>query len=102
MGKSFLNKIKNNLLKFKNRNLTRDEVRLNLLGLNLIVKRETTSEVPAELSVIVPRVEYDQQRIIINSITVVIAPHHPSAEKGVSPPPLIQPPPINSKNDKFI
>jgi hypothetical protein len=92
MGKSLFNKLKNNLQKFKtsNSHLTRDEIRLNLWGLNLLVKRETTSEVPSELSVIVPRVEYDEKKVIINSITVVIAPRHPLAEAEASSPPPLQ------------
>ncbi|MGI6587415.1 MAG: hypothetical protein ACOX2N_01240 [Peptococcia bacterium] len=101
MGKTFLNKIKNSLQKIKTPNWTHDEIKLNLCGLNLFVKRETTSEIPAELSVIVPRVEYDQQKIIISSITIVIAPRHPLAEKEPSSPALIQLPKINSrKNNK--
>jgi hypothetical protein len=100
MRKTFLNKIKNSLQKFKSPHLTRDEIKLNLCGLNLFVKRETTSDVPAELSVIVPRVEYDQQKIIISSITIVIAPRHPLAEKKLGSPTLIQLPKTNSQNDK--
>jgi len=80
MKKTFLTKIKNGLQKIKTPHLTRDEINLNLWGLNLFVKRETTSEVPTELSVIIPRVEYDEKKTIISSITIVIAPHHPLAE----------------------
>ncbi len=66
-------------------NYTRDCVSLNLWGINLSVSRETTSDTPAELSVILPRAEYRQQcshehpgncstEMIISSITVVISP----------------------------
>ncbi|HOB81455.1 MAG TPA: hypothetical protein PLJ33_01460 [Peptococcaceae bacterium] len=55
---------------------TRDEIKINLWGLNLAVTRETNSPTPAELSVIMPRAEYRDGEIILSSITVVIAPRH--------------------------
>ncbi|MGI6144985.1 MAG: hypothetical protein ACOYED_04320 [Peptococcia bacterium] len=76
------NKLKDRLKKPIPMELTRDEIQLNLKGLNLHVKRETTSNVPSELSVIVPRVEYDDNKVIINSITIVISPRHPLAENA--------------------
>ena len=102
MKKTFLTKIKNNLPKFKTPHLTRDEIKLNLCGLNLFVKRETTLEVPTELSVIIPRVEYDQQKIIMSSITIVIAPRHPLAEKESSSPTLLQLTPTKVKNKSIF
>lgn len=77
------------------KNMTRDHVDLDLWGLHLSVRRETTSDVPSELSVIIPRVELRRDckpqtpvvcdtEIILNSITVVIAPRHP--QEGGSPP----------------
>jgi hypothetical protein len=80
MPKSLFNSLKDRLKKPVPVELTRDEIQLNLKGLNLHVKRETTSNVPSELSVIVPRVEYDNNKVIINSITIVISPRHPLAE----------------------
>lgn len=66
-------------------NLTRDEIKLNLWGVDLSVKRETTADIPTELSVIVPRAEYRDKEIILNSITIVIAPRHPPADKKSTP-----------------
>lgn len=73
-----------------NPNLTRDHVNLDLWGLHLSVERETTSPVPAELSVIIPRAEFrhnwkppDQweTEIILSSITIVLSPRHPQENK---------------------
>lgn len=61
--------------------LTRDEIKINLWGLDLSVKRETTSDIPTELSVIVPRAEYRDKEIILNSITIIFSPRHPPADK---------------------
>ncbi len=58
---------------------TRDEIKINLWGLKLSVARETNSETPSELSVILPRAEYRDHEIILNSFTVVIAPRHAPA-----------------------
>ena len=57
-------------------NFTRDEINMNLWGLNLSVSRETTSKSPSELSVFIPRAEFRDKEIILNSITIVIAPRH--------------------------
>lgn len=76
--------------------VTRDHIDLRLWGLNLSVSRETTSEVPSELTVVVPRAEFrtgcetgDSGRcnteLILNSITVVIAPRHPTEHGSASP-----------------
>lgn len=101
MHKSLLQKLKNSLQaktqkkeRREDPNLTRDRIDLNLLGLALSVTRETNLEVPSELSVILPRIEYRRtctpgnppgcsSEIIYNSLTVVIAPRHPLA----GPPP---------------
>ncbi len=65
---------------------TTDQINLNIGGINLSVKHETTSEIPSELSVILPRVEVRNKssftpttqsystEIILNSITIVLAP----------------------------
>lgn len=67
---------------------TNDRVNLNLWGLHLSVTRNTESDVPSELTVVIPRAEIRQScpglpeegcntEIILSSITVVIAPRHP-------------------------
>lgn len=70
--------------------MTRDNVNLDLWGLRLIVGRETTSPVPSELSVIIPRAEFrhtckapDQcvTEIILSSITIVLSPRHPQESR---------------------
>lgn len=95
MKNNFLYKIINSIKKITNKrdvdlsccppttnlNLTRDEIKIKLWGLDLSVKRETTSDIPTELSVIVPRAEYRDQEIILNSITIVFSPRHPPADQ---------------------
>lgn len=103
MHTTFLKKIKNQLINRspqkkdihrQDKNLTRDHIDLKLWGLALSVTRETNLDIPSELSVILPRVEYRRSctpgdppvcdtEIIYNSLTVVIAPRHPLA----GPPP---------------
>lgn len=101
MSITILQKLKNKLgvkkstkMVRQRQDLTCDQVAVNLLGLSIIVKRETSLEVPSELSVILPRVEYRhkctsgdpllcESEIIYSSLTVVIAPRHPLA--GPSP-----------------
>jgi hypothetical protein len=73
---NFLSKIKKQIKKLHYNHFTRDEIKINLWGLSLSVKRETTSDLPSELSVILPRAEYRNNEIILNSITVVLAPRH--------------------------
>lgn len=76
--------------------VTRDEVNLQLWGLGLTVRRETTVEIPAELTVVIPRAEGRtacedngtnrcQGELVLSSITVVIAPRHPTEHGGGSP-----------------
>lgn len=75
------------------KDMNRDQVDLNLWGVRLSVSRETKSDVPTELSVIIPRVEFRQSyqqsqgtcntEIILNSITVVFAPRHQSEERNL-------------------
>lgn len=79
---------------------TQDRVNLQLWGLSLTVSRETTSAVPAELTVVIPRAEFrtgwenngnsrGQAELILSSITVVIAPRHPTEHgTGAAPPTL--------------
>ncbi|PKM88502.1 MAG: hypothetical protein CVU87_07360 [Firmicutes bacterium HGW-Firmicutes-12] len=80
----FLKKIKNSLM-CKNS----DQISLNLWGLTLCVDRDTSIEIPTELSVIIPRVELRhkysltpfptfEKEIIMNSITVVLSPRYPT------------------------
>lgn len=96
--KSRLSKIQNKIKKIWNRknppnkHQTTDHIDLSLWGLNLSVTRETTSEVPSELTVVVPRAEFRHDckpdegvaqdacdtEVILNSITIVIAPRHPT------------------------
>ncbi|MCG8401899.1 MAG: hypothetical protein MJA84_09900 [Firmicutes bacterium] len=74
--------------------LSKDEVSLSLPGLCIVLRRQTTIDVPAEVTVVVPRAEIrcrsaanDAQvretEIIYSSITVVHAPRAPLA----GPPP---------------
>lgn len=69
------------------KNKTSDRVDLDLWGLHLSVGRDTASDVPAELTVVVPRAEIRQHctgepnptctsEIILSGITVVISPRH--------------------------
>lgn len=98
--KRTINKIKG-LFMLKNvsllpvKNITRDHVDLTLWGLRLSVTRETTSDIPSELSVIIPRAEFRHDcepkipetcdtEIILSSLTVVISPRHPQ-ERVSSP-----------------
>ncbi|HHY58976.1 MAG TPA: hypothetical protein GX504_00010 [Clostridia bacterium] len=73
--------------------VTKDKVDLKLWGLNLTVSRETTSDVPAELTVVIPRAECRTgseekgHEVILSSITVVIAPRHPTEHGTTAPPP---------------
>lgn len=86
---------------FAGKAVSRDHVNLHLWGLNLSVSRETTSEVPSELTVVVPRAEFRTDcetdstdrcstELILNSITVVIAPRHPAEHGSAAPKPPIQ------------
>lgn len=74
---------------------TKDRININLWGLDLAISRDTTLDVPSEMSVIIPRVELRQKytpspnpvyetEIIMSSITVVLAPRH--APGNESPP----------------
>lgn len=106
------------------RHITIDRVDLELWGSHLTVTRKTDSDIPAEFSVILPRAEFRQEcssdnpshcntEIILNSITVVIAPRH-GPENGESPfpvplpgeliPPLPEevPPEITTHNKGFV
>lgn len=85
---------------------TSDRVDLNLWGLNLSVKRDTTLDTPAELSVIIPRVEFRykynaspapsaETEIIFSSITVVLSPRHPSEQDATPPLPVPAPTTLN-------
>lgn len=75
------------------KDMNRDQVDLNLWGVRLSVSRETKSDVPTELSVIIPRVEFRQScqqaqgtcntEIILNSITVVLAPRHQPEDRSL-------------------
>lgn len=69
-----------------------DEVNLNIWGVNISVSRHSTWDRPSELSVIVPRAEIKHSchfddphtcttEIVLSSITVVIAPRHPTEKK---------------------
>lgn len=64
---------------------TQDQVDLNFWGVNISVSRQTSSDRPSELSVIVPRAEFKQScqetepkscttEIVLSSITIVISP----------------------------
>ncbi|MCR4443381.1 MAG: hypothetical protein QHH10_13890 [Peptococcaceae bacterium] len=75
---------------------TADRIDLNLWGVKLSVSRDTTLDVPSELSVIIPRVELRQKytpspspayetEIIISSVTVVLSPRH-APEKSMPAP----------------
>ncbi|MEW5953853.1 MAG: hypothetical protein AB1815_09000 [Bacillota bacterium] len=72
-----------------------DITSVKLPGLNIILARVTSPEIPHEVTVIVPRAEirekYDQnekiteREIVLSSITVVHAPRHPLAGPPVPP-----------------
>jgi hypothetical protein len=82
MTTNFLQKLKERFKKRPhnhNNHFTHDRIKINLWGLNLSVARETNSEVPSELSVIMPRAEYRDREVIISSLTIVIAPRHAPA-----------------------
>lgn len=105
-----LSRIRNKIKKIWNRynspnkHKTKDHIDLSLWGLNLSVTRETTSEVPSELTVVVPRAEFRHDckpdegvaqdacdtEVILNSITIVIAPRHPTEHGTTSQSPSRQ------------
>ncbi|MBZ4653927.1 MAG: hypothetical protein JG781_1266 [Peptococcaceae bacterium] len=91
---------------FPFKNFTRDQVDLDLWGLHLCVSRETSLDVPTELTVVIPRTELRHDctegtppvcdtEIILNSITVVLAPRHPLAG-----PPATLPSPMEPEKEK--
>jgi hypothetical protein len=84
----FWNNIKNSLEKNNC-----DRININLWGLDLKVARDSSIDIPTELSVIIPRVELRhkyrlspfpsyEKEIIMNSITVVLSPRHSSEKKS--------------------
>lgn len=82
MTMNFLTKLKERFHKRPhnyNNHFTHDSIKINLWGLNLAVTRKTNSDVPSELSVIMPRAEYRNHEIILSSLTIVIAPRHAPA-----------------------
>lgn len=73
------------------RHTQQDIIKLSLYGLNITISRKLDIDVPHEVTVVVPRVEIREKitdknssqrerEIIFNSITVVHAPRHPSAQ----------------------
>lgn len=81
-----------------------DYIDVELNELTIKMSRVTDSEIPHEVTVVIPRAEirekYDvdknlvEREVILSSITVVHAPRHPLAGPP-SPPPEI---PVRSKN----
>ncbi|WP_051585774.1 hypothetical protein [Caldanaerobius polysaccharolyticus] len=77
------------------RHTQQDVINLNLYGLNITISRKLDIDVPHEVTVVVPRVEIREKiadknnpqrerEIIFNSITVVHAPRHSSAQNSPS------------------
>jgi len=94
--KNFFKSFKNKLNKMPYFSRNRDEVDLNLYGLNIKLKRSLKTDIPHEVSVIVPRAEIRKKclnedcskyeiEIILSSITVVHAPRHPLADPTKPP-----------------
>lgn len=98
MNRTLKQRVKNKLQRifprirkvFALKNYTHDRVDLDLWGLHLCVTRETSLEIPTELTVVLPRTELRHNctkgdppvcdtEIILSSITVVLAPRHPLA-----------------------
>ncbi|GAW91569.1 hypothetical protein [Calderihabitans maritimus] len=78
-----------------------DQIELSLPGLHIKVNRETTLDIPHEVTVVVPRAELRKtcscpepcscrKELIYSSITIVHAPRHPLAGPP-APPPEIPP-----------
>jgi len=71
-----------------------DKITLRLYGLDVEVKRKTNIDVPHEVTVVVPRVEFRKKikdgeedvEIIMNSITVVHSPRHKELGTSSQPP----------------
>src|SRR5690554_1921056 len=67
-----------------------DKVEVNLPGLSILLKRESTLDVPHEITIVIPRAEFRKKchkdkslceyEIIYNSITIVHSPQHPPIE----------------------
>jgi hypothetical protein len=65
----------------RNPNLALDLVNVKLLGLEIQVSRELPNDIPYELTVVIPRVEYrltqqtpETGEILLNSITIAHSP----------------------------
>lgn len=76
-----------------------DEAEISLFGLDMILKRKYYLDIPHEISLFVPRAEIrhttyegtdkrSETEMILNSITIVHAPHHPLTGK---PDPAVKP-----------
>ena len=101
MSKLFFSKTKAMLKKMFKKNChcrNKDQVQLELAGLEIYLKRCLAYDLPHEVTVVVPRAELrkrinkneniEETEIILNSITIVHSPQRPSAErKGKNPRP---------------
>lgn len=105
--KNIITKTKKQIIGPPDREVTEDQIDLNLWGLDIKMNRYTTLDVPAEVTIVVPRAEIRRKcsenncdrcdiEVILNSITIVHAPRHPLADPGKDGevPQLPQPPEI--------
>ncbi len=69
-----------------------DKVTVSLYGLTITLERKIDLSVPHEVTVVIPRAEYrrkikdgsEETEVILNSITVVHAPRHPTEDPGTA------------------
>ncbi len=85
----------------KNKEVQSDEVVIEIEGVSMKMTRRGTTDVPAEVTSVIPRVEIrkktyvngqlrSEEEVILNSVTIVHAPRHPlagesSPEEGEAP-----------------
>lgn len=89
LNKKIKNIFKTKQVVLSSEDKTTDHINIDIGGLHLSVKHETTSEIPTELSVILPRIEMrdkcsfapptkcTSREIILNSISIILSPRNP-------------------------
>ncbi|TDX49067.1 hypothetical protein [Orenia marismortui] len=112
---SLTKKIKNKIINFFKKEChcrNKDQVHLNLDGLEIFLERCMAYDKPHEVTIVVPRAELrkkiekgdelEEIEILLNSITVVSSPQRPSNEGNGEEGPLPEPPeiPRRSLNSK--